>query len=339
MTRYRLCGLTADEIHGLLQSKGADYANAVKISNSIYKKGIASVSQIQGVSGSLRRHLESVAESGIYAPASSEESADGTIKYLYISPDGLKYESVWMPGIKRRTVCLSVQSGCRMGCPFCATARYGFHGNLTAGDMINQVLSVPGEERPTHVVFMGMGEPMDNLEEVLKACSILTAEWGAALSPRNITVSTVGITPAVNEFLARSKCNLAVSLLSPFGEERKKAVPAESLYPVHEIISILKSFPAVRKRRFSVAYVMIRNVNDSIKHLDGLKSLLADTGIRVNLLPYHKVKGDSHESSTEKRMMQFKHELVTHGISASVRRSRGADISAACGLLASALKD
>jgi 23S rRNA (adenine2503-C2)-methyltransferase len=224
-----------------------------------------------------------------------------------------------------------------MGCLFCVTGRYGFHGNLSAGEIVNQVISIPDKSKITHIVFMGMGEPMDNLENVLKACRILTAEWGLAISHRNITVSTVGITPGIKIFLGSSECNLTLSLHSPFPEERKLIVPAEMRYPVYEIINIMKNYPIKKKRRLSVAYVMINQLNDSDNHLEGLKSLLKGSGIRVNLLPFHMVPGDKNTSSSAERIQFFKHNLVVSGISASVRRSRGIDVSAACGLLAAGL--
>jgi 23S rRNA (adenine2503-C2)-methyltransferase len=338
MIRKRLCGLTVDEISWLIKPEGYNYTHAVRVADGIYKKCISDTYQIQGISKRLKDCLNDIAETGIYSPVSSEVSADTTVKSTFISPEGKKFESVWMPDIKRKTVCVSTQSGCRIGCPFCVTAKYGFHGNLTAGDIVNQVISIPEAAKVTHVVFMGMGEPMDNLENVLKACTILTAEWGMALSPRNITVSTVGITPGIVEFLEHSSCNLTVSLYSPFREERIRVVPSESAYPVHAIISIMKEFPAGKKRRFSVAYVMIRGINDTNRHLEGLKELLGRSGIRVNLIPYHHVKNDPAISSSDERMLFFKHDLIMEGISASVRKSRGQDISAACGLLASGLR-
>lgn len=218
------------------------------------------------------------------------------------------------------------------------TAKYGFYGNLSAGDIISQVIRIPFADKITHVVFMGMGEPLDNTDNVLKACDILTAESGLALSPRNITVSSVGITPEVRRFLQTSDCNFTLSLYSPFTHEREKVVPAEKKYPVSDIIRIMKNFPAGRKRRLSIAYVMMEAINDTDEHLNALIKMLKGTGIRVNLLPYHHINGKHMASSPEDRMMFFKHNLVMSGISASVRKSRGADISAACGLLASGLK-
>ena len=224
-----------------------------------------------------------------------------------------------------------------MGCPFCATGKYGFHGNLSAGEIVNQVIGIPEAEKITHVVFMGMGEPMDNFDNVLKAAAILTAEWGRALSVRNITVSTVGITPAIKRFLNESECNLTVSLFSPFFAERKKFLPVENKYPVEEIINAMRNARLRKKRRLTLSYVMIKDLNDSDEHLSELCKLLSGSDIRINLIPYHQLAGDEYFSSPGERMQLFKHNLVTSGISASIRKSRGSDISAACGLLAASM--
>jgi 23S rRNA (adenine2503-C2)-methyltransferase len=337
MVKKSLCGLTSDEIFNFIEQYGCTHNHALRISNSIYKKRISSISLIPEIPKTLINELVSHTETGIYPPVASEISADNTIKYLFRTEDGKLFETVCMPDEKRNTICVSTQSGCRMGCPFCITGKYGFHGNLTAGEIVNQVIGIPSAGLITHVVFMGMGEPMDNLENVLKACKILTSAWGLSLSPRNITVSTVGITPGVINFLERSDCNLTLSLYSPFASERKLTIPAENKYPALEIIKLMKNYPVKRKRRLSVAYVMIKDVNDTCSHLEKLKELLKDSGIRVNLLPYHKVADDSNTGSSADRLQFFKHSLVLSGISASIRRSRGEDISAACGLLARGL--
>ncbi len=187
------------------------------------------------------------------------------------------------------------------------------------------------------LVFMGMGEPMDNLDNVMKAAGILTAQWGKALSPANVTISTVGITPGISRFLAESECNLTVSLFSPFSDERKEVVPLEKKYPAEEIIRLMRNVRIPKKRRMTVSYVMISEHNDSEAHLEALKRLLEGSTIRVNLLPYHPVGKDDAVSSSDERMVYFKHSLITSGISASIRKSRGSDINAACGLLASGL--
>jgi len=338
MVKSILCGLTADEILEYISPSGYTLSHSKKVTNCIYKKHINDFSIMTGIPGLLKEYLTDNSSTGIIRPVASQVSADKTIKYLFRTETGKEFETVFIPDGKRKTVCVSTQSGCRMGCPFCVTSGYGFAGDLTAGEIVNQVISIADAAVVTHVVFMGMGEPMDNLDNVLKACEILTAEWGLSISPRNITVSTVGITPGIVRFLRSSSCNLTVSLHSPYSDERKRIIPVESKYPVHEIIRILKEFPLTKNRRVSIAYIMIKNMNDTDMHLDALKELLKDSDIRVNLLPYHKVAEDINDSSSPERMQYFKHNLIISGISASVRKSRGADISAACGLLATGLK-
>jgi len=338
MTRTSLCGLTIEDISDLAGKGRINIAHSISISDSVYKKKINDIYQFPRIPKILKEKLSEIAFAGIFDPVASEESSDGTVKYLFRNEDGLEYETVYLPEKKRITVCVSTQSGCRMGCHFCLTGRYGFHGNLEARDIVNQVISLPGAERITHVVFMGMGEPIDNLENVLKACRIITSEWGLAISPRNVTVSTVGITNGVIRFLDESNCNLTLSLHSPFAEERKRIIPAENRHPFRAIIEIMKNSPVIKKRRMSIAYVMISGVNDSESHLEELKSMLTGTRIRINLLPYHPLPGDVNISSPAEKMHYYKHELIMSGISASVRKSRGVDISAACGLLASGLK-
>ena len=286
----------------------------------------------------VKKDLNGKSFPGIYPPVASRESTDGTIKFLFRNEGGQEFETVLLKNKKRTTVCVSSQSGCRMGCLFCVTGKYGFRGDLSVRDILTQVLGLPYSGILTHVVFMGMGEPMDNFDNVLKACKILSAEWGPAISTRNITVSTVGITPGVRSFLEKSVCNITLSLYSPFPDERYMAIPVEKKYPASEIIDMMKDHKPGKRRRLSVAYMMIRNTNDSERHLEGLKALLRGTAIRINLLPYHEIPGDDKVSSSPERMQYFKHELVLSGISASVRKSAGLDVSAACGLLASDLK-
>ncbi|HEX2976458.1 MAG TPA: 23S rRNA (adenine(2503)-C(2))-methyltransferase RlmN [Bacteroidales bacterium] len=338
MEKIKLCGLSLNDLCRNLQIPGFSVNHALKVTNSLYKKGIESFDLIPGIPSKIKKELGNIAVTGTFAPAKTEVSADGTMKFLFGS-EGKKYETVYMPDEKRHTVCVSSQSGCRMGCPVCVTGKYGFHGNLSAGEIVNQVLSIPDSQRLTHVVFMGMGEPMDNIDNVLKACEILTAEWGRAIGKKNITVSSVGITDGIRRFLNESDCNLAVSLFSPFPEERSGIVPVERKYPVAEIARIMNEFSAAGKRRLTFTYVMIRGLNDTGRHLEGLKELVRGTGIRINLLPYHRVPHDAYSPSSAERMSYFRHELMMSGISASVRRSRGDDISAACGLLASGLKN
>lgn len=328
--------MTSDDLFEYKGVHGFTRIQVQKVLVAVYRKGVTDLSRIEEIPKSLKDLLLADFIAGTYSPVAFRESADDTIKYLFRNKSGLEFETVYLPDKKRDTVCVSAQSGCRIGCPFCLTGRFGFKGNLSAGDIINQVVSLPQAAKISHVVFMGMGEPMDNVEEVLTACRILTAQWGLSISCRNITVSTAGIKTGLMEFLERSDCNLTLSLHSPFAEERRLFVPVENKFPAREIIDILRTWPPRKKRRFSIAYVMIKDINDSEKHLEELKKLLLNSPIRVNLLPYNHTDHDSFYCSTDERMKYFKHILVTSGISASIRKSRGEDISAACGQLASA---
>ncbi len=338
MQKKSLCGMSPEEIHNFIRPDGYLYSHAVFIAQGLYRKRITSIPEIPGIPKKLKILLADEFITGVVPPVASEISVDNTVKYLFRTKDGKAFETVSIPEKKRHTVCVSTQSGCRMGCPFCVTGKYGFHGDLSAGEIINQIISLPDAGKITHIVFMGMGEPMDNLEEVLKACEIITSQWGLSISRGNVTVSTVGITPGIIAFLERSQCNLTVSLYSPFKDERLKVVPVEKNYPVHEIISIMKNYPLNKKRRLGMAYMMINNVNDSERHLEELKKLFRGSGIRINLLEYHSGINDVNTSSSYETMFYFKHNLIVSGVSASIRRSRGADISAACGLLASGFK-
>lgn len=335
MNKICLCGLSPEEI--LKHSETDDFTinHAVAVANSIYKKRISDIARFERIPSKLKNRLLETSSSGIFKPVSTMFSKDLSVKYLFKNDKGLQYETVYIPDKNRHTVCVSTQSGCRMGCTFCFTGRSGFYGNLPAGEIINQIISIPEAPLVNHVVFMGMGEPLDNLQNVLKACKIITAGWGLAISPRNVTVSTVGLTSEIRVLLESSECNITLSLFSPFSCERKQFVPAEKLHPASGIIEILKSHPLRKKRRLSVAYVMISGVNDTEKHLEGLKNLIRGSAIRVNLIPYHPGNDDKLKSSSCIWMQHFKHELVVSGVSASIRKSRGSDIAAACGLLAS----
>jgi len=331
-----LAGLGLTETEELLAQSDIDRRYARRILYWIYKKGIRVFGEINDVPKDALSSLSDSFSTGLSEPVSTVVSSDGTVRYLFTTGNDLLHESVFIPEGKRETVCISVQSGCRMGCRFCATGQNGWKGNLTAGEIVNQVISLP--HKVTHVVLMGMGEPGDNIDEVIKALKVLTAEWGMAIGKSRVTVSTVGITPAVKRLLEETECNITLSLYSPFHEERRMAVPAETAWPYKETLDLMKTFRAGRNRRFTVAYIMIKGKNDTEEHLEELKRLLSGTGIRVNLLPYHQPGTDSDSSSDNETMMRFKHLLVTSGIGASVRKSRGLDIDAACGMLAAGRK-
>ena len=332
MNETRIAGSDLKEIEEFLGSLEIDTRYSRRLLYWVYRRGIHSFSEINDIPSKALHILTEKATTGLSAPIASESSSDGSVKYLFTTPGGLTHETVYLPDGKRHTVCVSVQSGCRMGCRFCATGKNGWGGNLTAGDIVNQVISI--QHDVTHIVMMGMGEPGDNISEVIRACRILTSEWGLAAGRSRVTVSTVGVTPSVMRLLEETQCNITLSLHSPFPEERREVIPAEARWPFAETLALLKEYDNRRKRRFTVAYVMIRDKNDSDRHLEELKRLIAGSGIRVNLLPYHPLEGDDARSSGTEVMMKFKHELVTSGIGASVRKSRGSDIDAACGMLA-----
>ena len=332
VNKIPLAGLDPATLEAELEKKGIESRYARRILYWIYRKGISSFDAITDLPKELLSQLPVYFISGLSDPVSSSVSADGSVKYLFKTASGMVHETVFLPEGKRQTVCISVQAGCRMGCSFCATGQNGWNGNLTAGEIVNQVISLP--HNVTNVVMMGMGEPGDNIEEVIRACRILTGEWGLAVGRSRVTVSTVGVVPAVIRLLNETECNLTLSLHSPFPEERREVIPAEAKWPFSETLELLKDFKVQRKRRFTVAYVMIRDKNDTDSHLEELRILLSGTGIRVNLLAYHRVGDDCYFSSDNETMLRFKHLLVTSGIGASVRKSRGTDIGAACGMLA-----
>jgi len=335
--KISITGLSPEQMETLLAENQIDKKHASRLLYWVYRRKITSFGEIDDIPKKVIEKLSELFETGITPPYSSMESADGSVKYLFRSAEGKYYESVYIPDGKRKTLCVSVQSGCRMGCHFCATGRYGWHGNLTAYEIISQVTRLPFEI--THIVFMGMGEPCDNTDEVIKACNILVAEWGLAKGRSNITISTVGVMPGLSKLLAHTECNITLSLHTPYPEERAAIMPVEKRWPAHALLEMIKTQKQQRKRRFTVAYVMIDGVNDTDRHLEALKELLAGTGIRVNLLPYHSLPGDTLKSASEERMMFFKHFLVTSGTGASIRRSRGNDVYAACGMLAASVAE
>jgi len=332
ISKIPVAGLDPSTLAQELEMKGIDVRYGRRLLYWIYRRRISSFDIINDIPRGVLSQLDENFTTGLSAPVSSSASSDGSVKYLFETRPGVVHEAVYLPEGMRHTICISVQAGCRMGCRFCATGQNGWNGNLTAGEILNQVISLPHDV--THVVMMGMGEPGDNIDEVIKACAVLTAEWGLAVGRSKVTVSTVGVLPSVIRLLNETDCNITLSLHSPFPAERKTVIPAEARWPFEETLGLMKNFSARRNRRFTVAYVMIRGVNDTDAHLEALKMLLSGTGIRVNLLPYHSVAGDRNVSSDSATMSRFKHLLVTSGIGASVRKSRGADIAAACGMLA-----
>ncbi|MGC9341291.1 MAG: 23S rRNA (adenine(2503)-C(2))-methyltransferase RlmN, partial [Bacteroidales bacterium] len=291
---------------------------------------------IEEMSNISKKNRELLAEKflfGLQTFKSFQESVDGTKKYLFPAMSGKFIESAYIPESKRSTLCVSSQVGCKMGCLFCMTGKQGFQGNLSAGEIVNQVRSLPEQENLTNIVYMGMGEPLDNTKEVLKSLEILTSEWGFAMSPRRITISTIGMIPGMKEFLEKSECHLAISLHTPFEDERKRLMPVENVYPLKEVMNEVKKYNWFRQRRISLEYIMFKDLNDTDRHVSELVRLLHGIKCRVNLIKFHAIPDTPLEGSSPLVMESFRDKLNAKGITATIRRSRGEDIYAACGLL------
>jgi 23S rRNA (adenine2503-C2)-methyltransferase len=331
--KEKLFGKTREEISSICGELGMPGYTAGQITDWLYKKNIGTIDEMTNLSARNREILYDRYEVGLYPPATVEESADGTRKYLYHSGARRFVEAAYIPDRDRATLCVSSQVGCKMGCLFCMTGKQGFQGNLSAGEILNQIHSLPERDKLTNIVYMGMGEPFDNLDNVLKSIDILTSEWGYGWSPRRITVSTIGIIPAMQVFLERSQAHLAVSLHSPFEEERRMLMPVEQVYPLPEVIRTIRSWDFGRQRRVSFEYILFRNLNDTPRHVKELARLLNGLRCRINLIRFHPIPDTPLEGSDDQAVSAFKDALNKKGLLTTVRASRGEDIWAACGLL------
>ena len=333
MEKEWLFGKTLPELAEVAASLGMPRFAAGQLARWLYQRSADSFDRMTDLS---LRHREALAERysvGVIPFAGVQCSTDGTKKYLFPTLQGRFVESAYIPDGDRATLCVSSQSGCRMGCRFCMTARQGFAHNLTAGEILNQIRSIPEREKLTNVVYMGMGEPLDNLSEVLRSLEILTSDWGYGWSPTRITLSTVGVIPAMREFLLRTKVHLAVSLHDPFPEERLGMMPAQNRYPIEEVIAELRKHDFTHQRRISFEYIMFRGVNDTPAHAAALSRLLAGLRCRINLIRFHAIPDAPMQGSDEATMVRFRDTLTRKGIVTTIRASRGEDIQAACGLL------
>ena len=326
----------------------------------LYVRRVRSFDEMSNISLKGRESLKDRYLVGRHAPVREAVSADGTRKYLFeISDLGASgsqgapqyVESVYIPEEDRATLCVSTQAGCKMGCRFCMTGTLGFHGNLSAAEILNQVFEIDamavadGREALSNLVFMGEGEPMDNIDEVLRTLTIMTASYGCAWSPKRITVSTVGV-PAMKRFLDKSECHLAVSMHNPFSIERALIMPAEKIMSVTEVVSLLKQYDWFHQRRVSFEYICWAGQNDTPRHAKELLRLLKGLNCRINLIRFHEGvedvartnKDERHfPGSDEKQMEWLRDYLTANGVTTTIRRSRGEDILAACGMLVNSL--
>jgi 23S rRNA (adenine2503-C2)-methyltransferase len=328
-----LFGKTLDELKELMRNLNLPSYTASQLTDWLYKKNINSVDEMSNLSKKTRKILSEKFEIGLTSPSQVQTSSDGPKKYLFPVSGGNFIESAYIPEKNRNTLCVSSQAGCMRHCVFCMTGRQGLHGNLTAGEIVNQVKSLPEKDSLTNLVYMGMGEPFDNFHEVMNSLEIITSPWGFDWSPKRITVSTIGIVPAVRKFLQSSSCNLAISLHSPFEDERKKLMPIEKAQPFQEIIHEIKSHDINRHRKISIEYILFKGVNDTTRHVNELAKVLNGIRCRVNLIHFHPIPGTSLMGTSLQKMEKFRDDLNNKGIVATIRKSRGQDIAAACGML------
>ena len=328
-----LLGMTLAELTDVVVELKLPKFTAKQIADWIYVKRVTEIDDMTNISIRNRDMLKEGFEVGVSLPIQTQVSIDGTEKLLFKTNEGRLIESVLIPDDERLTLCISSQVGCKMNCDFCMTGKMGFGANLSVNEILNQVYSSPNSEALTNIVFMGMGEPLDNYENVIKAIEILTADYGLAWSPRRITLSTIGVTPMLERFLEESQCHLAVSLHSPISEQRQSIMPIEKKYPIEEVIELLKKYDWSKQRRLSFEYIMFDDVNDSLIYARELVKLLSDITCRVNLIRFHAIPGSLLKTASDDAMVRFRDFLTSKGIISTIRASRGEDISAACGML------
>jgi 23S rRNA (adenine2503-C2)-methyltransferase len=333
MLKEKLYGKTLNELIAVTKRIGLPGFAAKQISDWLYKKEIQTIDEMTNLSKKTRELLSIDYEIGLSVPVNESGSIDGTKKYLYKVLNDKYIETAYIPDDDRATICVSSQAGCKMGCIFCMTGKQGFQGNLSSNEILNQFRSLPEFRKLTNIVYMGMGEPLDNITEVLKSLDILTNEGGYGWSPTRITVSTVGLTAGIKEFLENSKCHLAVSLHSPFDEERRKLMPIQRTNTVKEVLDIIRKYDFTSQRRVSFEYILFNGVNDSPAHIKELARILNGIKCRINIIRFHPIPGSEFQSPNLGTTINFKEALNAKGILTTIRASRGVDIQAACGLL------
>ena len=328
-----LYGMSLEELQQLCAELQLPRFAAKQIARWLYRRHVNSIDEMTDISAAGRALLKENTTLGLSAPLRESVSKDGTKKYLFKTSEGALIESAYIPDGERATLCVSSQAGCRMGCRFCATAQQGLQHSLSVTDILNQIISLPERDRLTNLVFMGMGEPLDNMASLLPALEILTSEWGFGWSPTRITVSTAGVAKNLAEFLDKTKVHLAVSLHNPFHEERAEIMPIEKAYPIAEVADILRRYDFTHQRRVSFEYIVMSGLNNHPRHIKELCRLLNGIKCRMNLIRFHKIPGSPYFSPDQEKMERFRDTLTAKGIMTTIRASRGEDIEAACGLL------
>ena len=341
-SKPKLIGMTLEELQGVAVKGKMPKFVGKQLAEWLYDKRVTDFEEMANISKKNKQWLSENYQIGREAPVKKSKSADGTVKYLFNAGASGRIESVYIPDKDRATLCVSSQVGCKMNCYFCATGKLGFKANLTAAQIINQILSIPPRQEKgtapmnplTNVVFMGMGEPLDNFREVERVIEILTASWGLAWSPKRITVSTVGKLPQLKELLDRTQVHVAISVHTAESAQRESMMPAQRAFPISGVMKTLSGYDFSHQRRLSLEYIMWRGINDDIAHADMLVKLIGNLDARVNLIRFHAIPGVDLHSCSEERMVMFRNYLNSKGITATIRASRGEDIEAACGMLA-----
>jgi 23S rRNA (adenine2503-C2)-methyltransferase len=333
MQKEKLYGKTLNELIAVTKRLGLPGFAAKQIADWLYKKEIQTIDEMTNLSKKMRVLLSNDYEIGLSDPVNFSQSSDGTKKYLYKVLNNKFIETAFIPEDNRATICVSSQAGCKMGCIFCMTGKQGFQGNLSSNEILNQFRSLPEFRQLTNMVYMGMGEPLDNLPAVMNSLEILTSEWGYGWSPTRITVSTVGLLNSIKEFLEKSRCHLAISLHSPFDDERRKLMPIQKTNSVKDVLAIIRSFDFNKQRRVSFEYIIFDGINDSPRHIKELARILNGIKCRINIIRFHQFPGSDLKSPGMEAVIAFKEALNAKGILATIRSSRGVDINAACGLL------
>lgn len=331
--KQELLGLTLAQLQSVVLDLGLPKFTASQMACWLYQKRITTIDEMTNISKKGRELLQESFVIDRQEPSEVRHSSDGTVKYLFPVGEGRYVESVYIPEGERATLCISSQIGCQMNCEFCATGKQGFKGNLTSGQILNQILSIEGFENLTNIVYMGMGEPLNNTDEVLKSIEVITSTYGLGWSPKRITLSTVGVIPGLKRFLEACTCNLAISLHIPYPEIRERYMPAEKAYPILDVLSLVKQYDWSGQRRISFEYTMFKGVNDSMADADHLAKLIKGIECRVNIIPYHTIPDSDLTPADARSMQEFVKRLEKEHITATIRRSRGQDIEAACGML------
>ncbi len=349
MNKKNLLGMTLPELKQVALELGMPSFTGGQMAKWIYGQHVSSIDEMTNISKANREKLNEHYQIGCAKPIDAQHSKDGTIKYLFpvtttagidsASASRKFVETVYIPEDDRATLCVSCEVGCKMNCLFCQTGKQGFEGYLTATDILNQIYSLPERDKLTNIVFMGQGEPMDNLDNVLRTTEILTAPYGYAWSPKRITVSSVGLKDKLKRFLEESQCHVAISLHSPLHEQRQELMPAERGMAIEDVVELLRNYDFSHQRRLSFEYIVFGGLNDSLSHAQAIVRLLHGLECRVNLIRFHQIPHVPLHGASDEKMESFRDYLTQHGIYTTIRASRGQDIFAACGLLSTAKKN